>query len=67
MKVKVVLKRFARAFVSGAVASALWVSATDVTTWAELGTALNALAISATIGGVAGIIMAGDKLFRWEE
>lgn len=67
MKTKVIAIRFIRAFVAGALATGATITLNSASTWTELGTALSALSISLIIGGVNGILMAGDKLFRWKE
>lgn len=66
-KVKVIGIRFVRAFLSGFFATAGLVTISSVTTWSDLATALNGLALAGIVGGITGILMAGDKLLRWEE
>lgn len=61
---KIVALRFIRAFVSGAVSTMVAVLPLSATSWTEVGTWLNALALSGIIGGVTGVIMALDKLYR---
>lgn len=66
-KLKVILIRFLRAFISGALATGVLATTQDITTWTSLFSALQVLTISIIIGGISGVLMAGDKLLRWEE
>lgn len=63
--IKVITKRFFKAFVSGMASSATIISIADVNTWTQLGSALNALAIVAVIGGVNGVLMATEKAINY--
>lgn len=69
-KFKVIGTRFLKAFLAGAFSSTALVAVAlikGVTTWAELGTNLNALAIVGIGGGLVGVLMAGDKWARWQD
>mgnify|MGYP001561563832 CR=1 FL=1 len=61
---KSVLMRFIRAFLAGAFGTMITVVPLSSQSWTELGTWLSALMLAAIIGGVSGIILAGDKLYR---
>jgi len=60
-----VILRFIRAFLAGAIATITAISwVTPITTWQEIGTWLNALAIAGVIGGFTGLFQAVDKWIR---
>ncbi len=65
---KTVLYRFIRGFFAGAIATMAVITANGMrynfTTWSDLGSALSILAISGTMGGIVGGIMALDKAYR---
>lgn len=63
---KSVALRFLRAFVSGAVATMLVVAPINIADWTALSSWLSALALAGIVGGIAGVIMALDKLYRME-
>lgn len=65
MKVKIILMRFIRGFISGGIASllALFSTGTVISSMAEFKDFVYALAIAFLTGG----LMAIDKLIRWEE
>ncbi len=68
-KFQVIFVRFLKSFVAGALSACSLIAValfTGVTTWAQLGTSLNTLAIVAIGGGVTGVIMGGDKWLRWQ-
>lgn len=66
-KWKVIGLRFLKTFISGFIATASAATAlAGVSTWATLGSALNNLAIAGIVGGISAVLMAGDKLVRWE-
>jgi len=67
LKTKVILIRFARAFVAGALTTITAITVSDVSTWADLSSAMLNLFSAALFGGVTGVFMALDKLLRWEE
>jgi len=61
--IKSVLLRFVRAFVAGALA--VMITITPLTgNWKDLGNWLSTLALAGIVGGIAGVIQAGDKYFR---
>jgi hypothetical protein len=63
----VLLNRFLRGFVAGAVASMLSVSHAIIVDWKDLTLWGQALAISGLVGGLTGGLLALDKAVRWEE
>ena len=67
MKTKVIALRFVRAFITGALSTMVLLTASDISNWSDLASALNVLAISGVIGGINGILQAGDKLLRWKK
>lgn len=67
LKFKVLGLRFLRTFIAGFLSTVTLVSLTSVTTWDELATALNALLLAGTIGGLSGVFAAGEKWLRWED
>jgi hypothetical protein len=64
-KTKVLVSRFLRAFIAGFASTVTVVSIQSVTTWADLGTALNAILLAGVIGGISGVLMALEKWTRW--
>ncbi len=67
-KYNAVLLRFGKAFIAGAFSTAGSVTYfAGVKTWGELGTALGALGVSLVIGGITGVLMAGEKWYNWKE
>ena len=66
IKIQCIIKRFARAFVAGAVATMI-VVVPVANSWSELSTWLYALALAGVVGGISGIIQAADKYYRFEE
>ena len=65
IKYRAILIRFAKAFLSGAVSTATIITVTNVGTWSELAIALQALSLSAIVGGINGLLMAAEKWVRW--
>ncbi len=59
--------RFLRAFATGAIATMSTVLIFSGNSWGDVGTWLSALALSGLIGGIAGLIQAIDKYFRFQE
>jgi hypothetical protein len=66
-KTKVVLVRFVRAFIAGAVSTMALITINDVSNWTDLAYAINALIISGVVGGINGFLLAVDKLVRWKK
>ena len=63
---KAVFVRFIRAFVAGAITSISLLSAADISSWTDLSRATSNLILSAVIGGMNGVLMAVDKLYRFK-
>ena len=66
-KLQVISERFLRSFVSGAIASAVPLSVASIQTWGDLRAQLILLSIALMVGGINGVILAGDKLLRWKD
>ena len=66
-KFNVILRRFIKAFIGGALSTAVLISVGDIKTWFELATALNALFVSMIIGGINGVILAGEKWYNYKK
>lgn len=66
-KIKVILNRFLRAFVSGALATAIPLTIANTPSWNDFETQFIILLVSMSIGGINGILQAGDKLLRWKD
>ena len=64
---KVIGLRFLRAFVSGAIATAIPLTIANTPSWNDFGTQFVILLVSMTIGGINGVLQAGDKLLRWKK
>ena len=56
--------RALRGFIAGFIATAASISLNNVSTWAELGSALATLTLSAIVGGITGALLAMDKAIR---
>lgn len=67
MKLKVISIRFIKAFITGALATGVTITVNSADTWTDLSLALQGVTISLIIGGINGVLMAGDKLIRWKE
>lgn len=61
------LRRFVKAFISGALSAATLISIVTPGSWQELQTALSLLLISMVIGGINGVLMAAQKWWSWKE
>jgi ABC-type Fe3+-siderophore transport system permease subunit len=59
--------RFVKAFLSGAITSLGLITVADISTWTELRSALSAIALSALMGGINGILMASEKYLNWQD
>lgn len=66
-KITVLARRFARGFAAGAVSAMLLISTADIVGTTELKAWLFRLAISGTVGGITGGLLALDKYFRWKD
>lgn len=66
-KTKVIGLRFIRSFISGFLATASLITIQSVSTWGDLSTALQALVLAATVGGINAVLLAGDKMVRWQD
>lgn len=56
--------RALRGFIAGFIATAATISLNNVSTWAELGSALANLVLASIVGGITGAILALDKAVR---
>jgi small-conductance mechanosensitive channel len=65
--IKSILLRFARGFISGAVASMAVVVPVSTGDWSSLLTYLNMLGLAISFGGITGLILAIDKWIRMEK
>ena len=66
-KFKSIALRFVKSFISGAFSVMALITATNIQSWGSLKIALSSLALSALIGGINGVLMAGHKYFTWTE
>lgn len=66
-KVYAVAKRFLRAFVAGAAGTMLPMLVFSGEDWGDLQIWFIRLSIAGIAGGVAGVIMAADKWYRWQD
>lgn len=64
---KAIIRRFSKAFIAGFVSSAGLITVSDISTWTDLGNALQLLTVAGIVGGVNGILMAVDKFIRWSK
>lgn len=67
LKVKSILTRLLKGFVSGAVTSMLMVSIVAPGNWTELHTVLSILAVSGLFGGINGLLLALQKWASWKD
>ena len=61
---KRILKRFLREFLAGAFATMATIVPLQSNSWGDIKVWIAALIISAFVGGISGMVMAGDKYFR---
>lgn len=67
-KIYSVCLRFLKAFIAGAFSTAGTMTYfIGAKTWTDVVVALNALAVCLFIGGVTGVLMAGEKWANWQE
>ncbi len=59
-----VFLRGLRAFVAGFVATAVTISLGNISSWADLGSALANIALAGVVGGISALLMATDKYLR---
>jgi hypothetical protein len=59
-----VLLRGLRGFIAGFLSVAVTITISNVTTWGDLGTTLQNIALSGTVGGITGLLLALDKSIR---
>lgn len=64
-KFKVIATRFSKVFIAGFFSTAAVISLQSAASWSDLGTALNALLLAGVIGGISGVLVAGEKWYRW--
>lgn len=69
-KVKVIGKRFLKAFLAGAFASVAGIAIItfqDVHTWSGLFAAFSNISLVGIMGGITGVVMAGEKWANWKD
>lgn len=66
-KIKAVLFRFAKGFISGAITTMTLVPFVTVTSWKELQTWICALTIAGCFGGINGMLLAAQKYYSWKD
>lgn len=62
--IKMLLLRFARGFVAGAISAMAMINLTSVNTFTDLKTFLLALGYAAIVGGISGALLTADKFLR---
>jgi len=66
-KVRSIINRFAKAFVSGAFSSLALMTIAIPQNWTEVPQLLSMLTLAALYGGLTGVIMAGQKWYSWKD
>ena len=66
LKTKAILKRFLKAFISGAIASIVITTYSVPTSWDTMLTTLHTLALVALTGGLSGLLLALQKWASWD-
>lgn len=66
-KARAVLKRLLKGFIGGATSAMVAVTYLVPTTWEQIGTTLNMLAIVAVAGGIGGLVLALNKWVSWKD
>ena len=64
-KTKSIIKRFIKGMLSGAIASMLLVSLVVPSSFGELATIINNLALAGAYGAVTGVLLAIQKMTSW--
>ncbi len=67
IKLKSITFRFLKAFGAGFFSGLVIVSMNSIHNWTDLQTALNGLALAGVIGGINGVVMAGEKWANWQD
>ena len=67
IKIEAIIKRFVKAFISGAFTSMGLIAITTPANWGDLKVLVTILAFAAIGGGLNGVIMAGQKWYSWKE
>jgi hypothetical protein len=65
LKVRSILNRFLKAFISGAFSAMALMTIAMPSNWEEMAKILAMLALAGMYGGVTGLIMAGQKWASW--
>ncbi len=65
-KTKAVLKRFIKAFITGAASIAGTATLVNIHTWTDLHLALSAMSLMLIVGGINGVLMGAEKWLNWE-
>ena len=66
-KVKSILMRLLKGFISGALTSMIVIPVVDPNDWTQLITFVNVLVIAGIFGGINGAILAAQKWYSWTE
>lgn len=67
IKLKVALKRLARGFITGFAGASLTMGLFTGQSLSDLGEWIAIILVAGLAGGITGILLALDKLFRWKE
>lgn len=65
--VQAVLRRFTKAFIAGALSTITVISVSGVNSFSDLAMAVKVLALMGVVGGINGVILAGEKFINWQE
>ena len=66
-KTYVILKRFAKGIIGGAVAQMMLVSINQPSIWSDFTSILNQLGIACAFGSMTGLLLALQKWASWQE
>ena len=67
LKVRSIINRFLKAFISGALSAMGLITIAMPQNWTEVPILLSMLALAGMYGGLTGVIMAGQKWYSWKD
>lgn len=66
-KVKSIIMRFIKGFVSGGLGNIVVLASFAGSSWKDLGTWLSAIGFSFIVGGISGVLLGAEKWLNWTD